>query len=58
MPTEVITLADIKKLGEIEEKEASKALIDDYAVASLVVMRGLPRGSKLKIIRRMRKIVG
>lgn len=32
--------------------------VNDYAIASLVVLRGCSRGDKLKVVRRMRRLLG
>lgn len=54
-----VNLADLARLQEQVNRPAglSRDEVQDYATASLVVMRGLTRGDKLRVIRRMRVLV-
>lgn len=59
MDKPTITLGDLTKLQDQLDKPDPLDYNDvtDYAAALLVVMRGLPRGEKLKILRRAIKLV-
>jgi len=55
-----ITIADLGKLQEQDSRPAKLTLeeVHDYSIAGLMVLRGLSRGDKLRVIGRMRRIVG
>lgn len=55
-----VTLADLQKLQEQEAKPnpLNHDEVTDYATAALMVLRGLPRGQKLRVISKMRKLLG
>lgn len=55
-----IPIGDLGKLMEQENKPQTLTPdeVHDYAVASLLVLRGLPRGQKLRVLQRMRKLLG
>lgn len=50
-----ITLSDLTRLQEQENKPTPLTAdeVDDYATACLVVVRGLTRADKAKVLRRM-----
>lgn len=54
-----VTIADLNRLQEQENRATplGKDEVQDYALAALVVLRGLSRGDKLKVIRRMRTLM-
>ena len=54
MPGQSVTLADLTKLQEQENKPQPLTAdeIQDYAFAVLMVLRGLPRAEKAKVLRR------
>lgn len=55
-----ITIADLDRLREQEARPAKLEYdeVHDYAIAALLVLRGMSRGEKLRVIRRMRGILG
>lgn len=57
---QVVSIADLTRLQEQDNRPAAATVeeVQDYAIAALVVLRGLTRADKLKIIRRMRRLVG
>ena len=54
-----ITFADLQKLQEQESKPTplNDNEVSDYASAVLIVLRGLPRGEKLKVMRRAQRML-
>ncbi len=54
-----ITLAELTKLAEQEDKPQplTEDQLQDYAVAMLMVLRGLPRAEKRKVLTRLRRIL-
>lgn len=54
-----VSLSDLQKLQEQESKPQplTPDEVRDYAVASLVVVRGLSRGDQLKVLRKMRRLL-
>jgi len=54
-----VTLADLQRLGEQEAKPTplTDNDVSDYASAVLIVLRGLPRGEKLKVMRRAQRML-
>lgn len=55
-----VTLADLTKLQEQANKPDPLDWneVVDYAAAVTLVLRGLPRGEKLKVLRRAIKMLG
>jgi hypothetical protein len=55
-----INITELSKLQEQANRPAplTKDEVQDYAVASLIVLRGLARGEKLRVLARMRRLVG
>lgn len=55
-----ISISELKALQAQENKPAAltQEEVRDYAIASLVVLRGLTRGDKLRVLRTMRKLLG
>lgn len=55
-----VTMADLQKLQEQESKPAplTEDELQDYAAALLMVMRGLPRAEKRKVVTRLRRMMG
>jgi hypothetical protein len=55
-----VSLADLDRLRQQDNKPQplDPNEVTDYATAALVVLRGLPRGEKLKVLRRMIKMLG
>lgn len=55
-----INIGDLGKLMDQDNKPnpLSEDEVQDYAVAALLVLRGLPRGQKLRVHRRMRRLIG
>lgn len=54
-----VTVADLARLNA-DASRPEPLLADgvqDYALAALVVLRGLSRADKLKVIRRMRRLM-
>lgn len=54
---------NISELGKLQEQLNRPAAltadeVNDYAVACLVVVRGMPRREKLRVVARMRKLLG
>ena len=60
MDRPTITISDLARLQEQENRPAKLATdeVHDYAIAALVVLRGMTRGDKLRVIRRMRTVIG
>lgn len=54
-----VTLAELTKLAEQEDKPQplTEDQLQDYAVAMLMVLRGLPRAEKRKVLTRLRRIL-
>jgi hypothetical protein len=54
-----VTLAELTRLAEQENKPQPLDYneVADFAAAVLIVVRGLPRGEKLKVLRRAIKMV-
>lgn len=54
----LISLSDLTKLQDQLDKPdpLDYNAVSDYAVAVMVVLRGLPRGEKLKILRKAIKL--
>lgn len=55
-----INASELTKLLKQENKPEPLTTdeVSDYAAAALLILRGLPRGQKLRVIRRMSKILG
>ena len=57
-----VTADDLRALLLAEQKPTRKAADDDvvseYAIAALATLRGLNRGDKLRVIRRMSRMLG
>lgn len=53
----VLTIDDFKSLMGKKDGIPDDQ-VSDYAVAALGVMRGLSRGDKLKVLRRMQRMLG
>ncbi len=55
-----VSMADLMRLSEQADQSPPLKLegVHDYAVASMVVLRGLSRSDKLRVIRRMRRLMG
>jgi hypothetical protein len=55
-----ITIADLTRLREQDSRPAplTRDEVEDYSTAALVVLRGLSRADKLRVIRRMRRVLG
>jgi hypothetical protein len=60
MERKAISISELKQLQEQENKPTALAPeeVRDYAVAALVVLRGMTRGDKLRVLRQMRKLLG
>ena len=62
MPAEraVVTISDLNRLRDQDARPGplTREEVEDYAIAALVVLRGMRRGDKLRVIRRMRSILG
>ena len=60
MEKPTITIADLTRLREQDNRPTALTIeeVHDYAIAALVVLRGMRRGDKLRVIARMRKTVG
>ena len=62
MPPEraVVTISDLNRLRDQDARPGplTREEVEDYAIAALVVLRGMRRGDKLRVIRRMRSILG
>jgi hypothetical protein len=60
MERPTINISELSRLQE--QMDRPQALtqdhVQDYATASLVVLRGLTRSDKLRVLRRMRKLLG
>lgn len=54
-----VTLADLAKLQEQANRPdpLSEDELQDYAVAMLMVLRGLPRREKQKVLTRLRRLM-
>ena len=54
-----VSLADIQRLSEQDSKPnpLNDNEVSDFASAVLIVLRGLPRGEKLKVIRRAQRML-
>jgi hypothetical protein len=59
-PKATVTIAELKSLPEWNGRAAPLSVdeINDFAITGLTVLRGLPRTDKLKVLRRMRRILG
>lgn len=55
-----VTLADLQKLQEQDSKPVplTEDELQDYAAALMMVMRGLPRAEKRKVVTRLRRMMG
>lgn len=55
-----VSLAELTKLQDQLSKPDPLTYdeVHDFALAALVVLRGLPRKDKLKVIARMRRLMG
>ena len=55
-----VSVSELKGLMEQQDKPDPLTYdqVQDYATASLVVLRGLSRKDKLRVINRMRKVLG
>lgn len=54
-----VTMADLQKLQEQESKPdpLSEDELQDYAAALMMVMRGLPRAEKRKVVTRLKRMM-
>jgi hypothetical protein len=54
-----VSLADLQKLQEQEDRPdpLTEAQLADYAAAMLMVLRGLPRREKMKVVTRLRRMM-
>jgi len=57
---QAISIAELKSLPEWSGRAAPLTVdeVNDFAITALTVLRGLPRGEKLKVLRRMRRVLG
>ncbi len=55
-----VTISDLNRLREQDARPATLSVeeVEDYAIAALVVLRGMRRGDKLRVLRRMRRVLG
>lgn len=55
-----ITIGDLARLQEQESRPTrlTDEEVEDYAIAALVVLRGMRRADKLRVLRRMRRLLG
>ncbi len=55
-----ISIGDLTRLRDQDAKPAKLTPdeVHDYAVAASVVLRGMTRGDKLRVLARMRKLLG
>jgi hypothetical protein len=55
-----VSLADLTRLSEQENRPGPLTAdeVDDFASAALIVLRGMTRREKLRVIRRMRRLLG
>ncbi len=55
-----VTISDLARLQEQANRPTPLTVdeVHDYAVATLIVLRGLPRRDKLRVLARMRKVIG
>lgn len=55
-----INISELTRLQEQNDRPAplSKDHVQDYATAALVVLRGLSRADKLRVLRHMRRLMG
>lgn len=55
-----ISISDLPRLQEQANRPAPLTTdeVQDFATAALMVLRGMPRGEKLRVIRRMRRLLG
>ena len=52
-----ISITELKNLQEQATRQTlSQEEVKDFATAALVVLRGMSRGDKLRVIRRMRRM--
>lgn len=60
MDKPTVTLADLQKLQEQADKPdpLTEDQLQDYAAALLLVMRGLPKAEKRKIVTRLKRMMG
>jgi hypothetical protein len=54
-----VSLADLQKLQEQEDRPdpLTEDQLADYAAAMLMVLRGLPRREKMKVVTRLRRMM-
>ena len=57
---QAISIAELKNLPEWNGRAAPLTVdeVNDFAITALTVLRGLPRADKLKVLRRMRRVLG
>lgn len=57
---ETIRISDLTRLREQESRPSAitPEEVEDYAIAALVVLRGMRRGDKLKVLRRALRVLG
>lgn len=57
--TPTVTLAELQKLAEQEDRPdpLTEDQLADYAVAMMMVLRGLPRREKMKVLTRLRRLM-
>lgn len=55
-----VNAAELLRLQQQENRPTPLTTdeVNDYAVAALMVLRGLTRGEKLRVVRRITKILG
>lgn len=55
-----ITIAELKQLPEWSDRPQplTPDEVNDFAITGLTVLRGLPRRDKLRVLARMRRILG